>query len=580
MKLLRRFAPYIGYLAPHKWAFAGALLCGGAFGISTGFGIPYLIQKVLPELVTNQNETQLIITVLAIPLIMALRGACQFFNIYLTAYCGVRVLERVRSELFGKIQRLHLGFFSKRNKGDLLSRLLVDCNSVKACIIEVSNSLVKEPFTIIAAVCSIIWQSLRNREAAMLVLFLLSVPLCVFPIRYFGRKLTKRAVQLQRQAGDLTEVANENLSALREIRAFSLEQSQAASFAEKVRKLIKSQMRVVRHEKMVTPCIELVAGIMVAAAIYYIAKAKLAVKTDDLIALLSALFLCYDPVKKLGEINNHLRKGVAALDRVEEIINEPEAIQDPPSPRSLPARVAGKIEFRGVEFHYDESPVLHGVSCVLEPGRTYALVGPSGAGKSTFINLVLRFYDPSSGAVCLDGVDLRELRQRDLRGQIALVSQDPVLFNDTILSNIQLSCPNASRAEIEEAAKLAHAHEFIMACDQGYETIVGDRGARLSGGQKQRIALARAFLRDSPLLILDEATSALDSESESIIHDALEKLIRGKTVLMIAHRFSTLKMADEILVFQTGQIIGRGTHAELIEGNEVYRNLYEKQELP
>ena len=330
------------------------------------------------------------------------------------------------------------------------------------------------------------------------------------------------------------------------------------------------------------PVIELITGLAITGAIYAAWRTQLNLRVDEVMALFLALHMCYQPIKKIGAINNTLKKGVAPLDRTEEALHAPITVDEKPDAISLPQPVRGQLHFSNVSFQYNtdkDHPVLRGIDCTLEPGKTYALVGPSGAGKSTFINLVMRFYDPTSGSVLLDGHDLRDLKLKDLRHQIALVPQDPVLFNDTIMANILLSRPSATEDEVFLAAQQANAREFIENEPDGFETLVGDRGTRLSGGQKQRIAIARAFLRNSPLLILDEASSALDSESESLVQAELGTLMEGKTVLMIAHRFATLKLADEILVFDEGRISARGNHASLMDSSPIYRKLYEKQEL-
>jgi subfamily B ATP-binding cassette protein MsbA len=284
----------------------------------------------------------------------------------------------------------------------------------------------------------------------------------------------------------------------------------------------------------------------------------------------------------MGKMQTELTRGVAALDRLEQVLHEPEPIADPAQPREL-GRAHGEIEFRDVSFTYGggsaEETVLREVSAKIPVGAVVALVGPSGAGKSTFANLVPRFYEATAGAVLVDGIDVRHLRQADLRANIAIVSQDSFLFNDTIFNNLLLGRPDATRAEVEQAARDASAHDFIAALPQGYDTIVGERGASVSGGQRQRIALARAFLRNAPILILDEATSALDSESEAAIQRALQKLVVGKTVLMIAHRFSTLRDANLVLVFDRGRIVARGPHAEIYRTNPLYRSLYEQQQI-
>ena len=300
------------------------------------------------------------------------------------------------------------------------------------------------------------------------------------------------------------------------------------------------------------------------------------VKLETFLSIITALYLCYEPIKKIGYLNSELNRGMASLTRLEYVLHEPLTITDPAQPRAID-RLQGQIAFKGVTFAYDETPALSDIDVAIPPGTVCALVGPSGAGKSTFVNLVPRFYETAAGSVTIDGIDVRAMRLADLRRNIALVSQEPVLFNDTIYNNLALGQPAASRDAILDAARQAHAHEFIEQLPQGYDTLVGERGALLSGGQKQRIAIARAFLRQAPILILDEATSALDSESEAAVQDALRKLVVGKTVLIIAHRFSTIRDATMILVFDQGRIVAQGNHASLYAGNSLYKSLYDRQ---
>ncbi len=541
-----------------------------------------MLEQKFGSLVPRTEDPKLVLlkTVCLLPLAILIRSIAGFLNVYLIAYCGVKVLEQVRSKLFAKVQELHIGYFQQSNKGDLISRLMVDCNLVKRCIVDVSNSLVKEPFTFLFAITTLVYLSIQHKQNLFLLCCLAAVPICILPIRAVGKRLQRRAAQMQRQAGDVTEVASENLSAIREVRAFSLEESEKSKFSNSVSKFLSYQLKVVKYDKSLSPMIEFITGMVITFAIYFAARSQLDLRVEEVVALFVALHMCYEPIKRIGAINNQLKKGIASLDRIEEVLNAPVEVIEKADAKPLSKPVRGKIAFEGVQFRYlTDKPVLRGVSTELEPGKTYALVGQSGAGKSTFINLVMRFYDPTSGRVLLDGQDLCDLKLTDLRHQMALVPQDPILFNDTIIENIRLSRPEATRDEIEEASRRANAYDFIATMDEGFDTVVGDRGTRLSGGEKQRVAIARAFLRDSPILILDEATSSLDSDSESKVQAALEVLMKGKTVLMIAHRFATLKLADEILVFDQGEIAGRGSHAELIESNGIYQNLYQKQEL-
>jgi subfamily B ATP-binding cassette protein MsbA len=375
--------------------------------------------------------------------------------------------------------------------------------------------------------------------------------------------------------GSVTNSLNENLGAAKEVRAFGLEERQALAFSGETSALVRFQLKVAKYDKALTPAIEIISAFGIGVVFVYSYHAR--VPFQNFLSVVTALFLSYEPIKKLGAVNNDLMRGEAALDRLEVVFNEPLTIQDPTDPVAV-GRVRGDISFKSVRFSYKaEEPVLLGVSAEIPAGTICALVGPSGAGKTTFANLVPRFFDAGAGSVAIDGIDIRRMRLGDLRRNIALVSQDPVLFNDTVHNNLLLGRLDATPAEVRTAAVNANADEFIRSFPKGYETIVGERGARLSGGQKQRLAVARAFLRNAPILILDEATSALDSQSEQMIQDALRKLVVGKTVLIIAHRFSTIRDASLILVFDRGAIAARGTHSQLYGANELYKSLYDRQ---
>ena len=336
-------------------------------------------------------------------------------------------------------------------------------------------------------------------------------------------------------------------------------------------------MKVVKYAQVLSPSIEVIASLGIAFSLYYAYYAGISLAV--FLSIIGALFVCYEPMKKLGNLHSQLTKGAASLTRIEEILHEPVTIADPASPAAV-SRLRGNLEFAAVSFAYGDNPALRDVTVNIPAGTVCALVGPSGAGKTTFANLVPRFYEAGAGAVRIDGLDIRTMRLADLRRNIALVSQEPVLFNDTIYNNLALGREHASREDILAAAVSAQADDFIRTLPKGYDTIVGERGALLSGGQKQRVAIARAFLRNAPILILDEATSALDSDSEAAVQDALRQLVIGKTVLIIAHRFSTIRDASLILVFDQGRIVAQGDHASLYAGNALYQSLYDRQQGP
>jgi subfamily B ATP-binding cassette protein MsbA len=469
-----------------------------------------------------------------------------------------------------------LSYFGRNRTGDLLSRLTVDTQVVQQVITSSASDLVIQPFTLASAVGFLIYTALQNHGVGLFLATLAAVPACVFPVRFIGKKLLRRAEENQRLLGDISDLASQNMAAAREVRAFGLEEREIGAFQRTTRQLFRVQLKVVKYSQALSPSIEFIASLGVALSLYYAYYAGITL--DVFISILGALFVCYEPMKKLGNLHSQFTRGAASLNRIEEILQTPVTITDPAEPKTI-SRLSGDLRFDRVTFAYQPGqPVLRDISVNIPAGTVCALVGPSGSGKSTFANLVPRFYEAGAGSVAVDRHDLRALRLADLRRNIAIVSQEPVLFNDTIFNNLQLGRPDATRAEVEQAARDAFAHDFIQGLPQGYETMVGERGALLSGGQKQRIALARAFLRNAPILILDEATSALDSDSEAAIQAALKKLMVGKTVLIIAHRFSTIRDASLILVFDQGRIVASGTHAQLYAGNPLYRSLYDRQQ--
>ncbi len=606
---MKRFLPYYSHLRQVIWPFIGAICFGIIYGVASGFGLPFMASKVLPALFPEDGIVQPLLLVtreklaslpawahalvswlpdiiipaskvlgfaLLLPIVtFTIRGVSQFLNAYLLNYAGIRVLEAVRAQLFSHIQFLHLDFFRKHKSGDLISRVSGDTTIVKGVVVDATNDILIQPFTLLGAMTYVTVLALQKPDTVNFLLSLLVVPAAVLPIRYIGKKVQRKSQTMLRQAGELNSILTESLQSPREIRAYNLEHREVSRFREQVRKFFRFQMKVIKYDKMLSPIIEIIAAAGITFAIYQVHGSSL--DQTAVVSLVVALYMAYEPVKKLGNLSNRIRQGEAALDRIEEILHSPIEVATPASPRPIPAG-RGDVAFERVSFGYDpENLILRDIDISVRTGEVIALVGATGSGKSTFINLIPRFYDATAGRITLNGVDLREVALSDLRDHIALVSQQPILFNDTIHNNILLGRPGATDAEIEEAARRAQALEFITSFPDGWNTIVGERGDRLSGGQRQRIAIARAFLRDAPILILDEATSALDTESESQVQAALEELSRGKTTFIIAHRFSTIRNATKILVLDKGRIIATGSHAELYQASPIYKNLHDLQ---
>jgi subfamily B ATP-binding cassette protein MsbA len=576
--MLRRFRPYLRYLKANRGTLAAAIFYGFLFGATSGVGLPTLIKYVFPPIFDRDGPplppSAVWLIAASVPLLFLLRAVSGYLNSYYVQLTGVRILEAVRLDYFRKLQLLPLSFLQRRSSGDLLSRGLADTAQLQFTLTLLANDGVKQPMQLLGALGFLVAQAFMTDGVLLVLVCLALVPLTVLPVHYVGKKIVKRAQQVQAQLGDVSAHLTENLAAAREVRAFGLEERETSRFARGTSALVAAQMKIVKYAQALTPVIEIFSAIGIAVTLVF--AYKTGIGWDTFIAVLMALYLCYEPIKKLGYLNSELNRGAASVERLEFVLNEPLSIADPAEPVAV-KRLRGDIAFERVTFAYGESPALQEVTASIPAGTVCALVGPSGAGKSTFANLVPRFYEVAGGRVTIDGTDVRAMRLADLRGNIALVSQEPVLFNDTIYNNLMLGREDATRDQVMAAAVNAHADEFIRQLPQGYDTIVGERGSLLSGGQKQRIAIARAFLRDAPVLILDEATSALDSDSEAAVQDALRNLVRGKTVLIIAHRFSTIRDATKILVFDQGRIVAEGDHPTLYAASPLYKSLYDRQ---
>tara|TARA_B100001093_G_scaffold510343_1_gene576024 strand:+ start:2271 stop:4010 length:1740 start_codon:yes stop_codon:yes gene_type:complete len=578
--VLKRLRPYTRYLRPVRWQFIGALIAGLIYGVASGAGIPLILKEVLPRIWVEGPDPVPFGDLIMVGVIMVggmgIRCASEFANMYGMAYCGQRVLEGLRTDTFAHLQKLSLSFFERRRSGDTVSRLITDTEVLRAGIVTVTNDIIKQPFTLMGAAGVIIYLSLQNSQFVFILAFLISAPACVFPIRWLAGKLKIRAKKLQAQVGDVSAYVTDSIQAPREIRAFNLQEGQVSGMRRRVRELMKWQLKVLKYERSVAPLVEFVATISIAVVIVYAGRNSVGIQ--QMVPLLGALYFCYEPVKKLGKITTHLKSMEASLDRLEEISKEEPEVLDPKVPVDL-HNVEGEIAFNEVSFAYAEDLVLKRVTVKAGQGEVIGIVGPSGAGKTSFINLLLRFYDPTEGVVSIDGHDLRTLRQEDLRDAIAFVPQEPLLFNASVRDNILVGRPDATDEEIYKAAGQARAHDFITAMENGYETFIGEKGTRLSGGQRQRLALARAFLRKAPILVLDEAASALDSENEALVQQAVVELAQDRTVFIIAHRFSTLSVVDRILVFEDGEIVGDGTNEELEKSCQLYQELRQRQKV-
>ncbi len=591
-QLVRAFwRPYLrllSYMLPYRKRFFLGIACGVVGGMLNGV-IPLVIQKAGEPLmggalkfpdksalfsggVSNDGpgiESVIWISLL-IPLVMVARGIFSYLNVYSLAWVSLRVLRDIRSELFAHLMSQSLDFFSREKAGKLMSRVMSDTRVAQNALTSVSGDIIKDPIAVLTGVAVLVaidWKF----SLTTLVLF----PICIIPVVVFGRKVRQAGKAEESEAAQMSVILQETFAGVRVIKSFAREDYQTAQFSKSSDTQCRNSMRVRRSSDIVQPLIESVSALGVVLAMVYvyyygIGFAKFA-------ALCAGIFLLYNPVKNLSRIPMLIQKCMVSANNIFELMETKSTIADLPAARPL-EECKGSIELQNVSFGYgSEKLALREASLHIEPGKKYALVGASGAGKSTIHSLILRFYDPQSGVVKIDGRDVREITQHSLRRHIGTVTQETFLFHDTIAENIRYGNLDATREQIESAAKFAYAHDFILAQPNGYETIVGDKGCMLSGGQQQRLAIARAILKGAPILLLDEATSALDSESERMIQDAIERLSEGRTVVAIAHRLSTILKSDCIVVMDHGRIVDTGTHAELLEKSELYRSLYELQ---
>jgi subfamily B ATP-binding cassette protein MsbA len=577
-----------GYVKPYKVRFILGLSLGFAFGMVNSL-LPLVVARVtgtifhgaapnpmalrsnLEMLNAGPKINSIILICLAIPAIMTVRSLCSYGNSYYMNWVSNRVVTDIRSQLFSKMVRHSMDFFNKMRSGFLMSRITNDTRAMQMALTTVSSDLFKQPVAVIGGIAVLLVMDWKF-TVVTLILF----PTCLLPIRIYGRRARKAVQSEQEGMGEMVVTMQETFAGIRVIKSFAREAHQENAFKRSNQMQFSQVMRMIRSMEAVGPLVETIAAIGVGMALLYVYAANLS--AGRFFGLISGIFILYDPIKTLSKIHIVMQRSIAATTEIFSILDSEPAVLDAPNAVALPSS-QGRIDFENVRFRYAGTVIdaVNGINLRIESGKTYALVGASGAGKSTILSLILRLYDPTSGAVKIDGRDLRSITQKSLREQIGLVTQETFLFHDTIFKNIQFGRLGAEPEEIYEAAHTAFAHDFIIAQPNGYETVSGDKGCLLSGGQQQRIAIARAVLKNAPILLLDEATSSLDSESEKQIQKALAKLAAGRTVIAIAHRLSTVLSADQIVVLDSGRIKEIGTHAELLEKSGYYRRLYDHQ---
>ena len=585
-RIAARVRPYTGRLVL-------AVLCGMLFGGSLlgllGAGKAGLAQAFGEKATAVQNAVQgwvehvyagdagshsaLLMGALMglLVLLGALRGLSFFLSKYLIEWVAQRVIMELRNDLFGKILHLPLLYFTGSRTGELMSRTLNDTQLIEKSITEVICDLVQQPFVLLGAAGALLMVDWRLAAISLAVF-----PVCILPVAMFGRRVRRHAKVGQERLADLSSIQQESIVGAAIVKAFGAEERELERFERHNGDFFRRQVKIVAARAAVNPLMELFCIIGACLVLVY-ARAK-GLQLTDLIVFLVSMVAMYDPAKKLSRVHLMLQQASASAERVFAILDEPATVRNREGAAALEGAVEC-VEYRGVGFRYAEggARVLEGMDLTARKGELVALVGGSGAGKTTLVNLLPRFFDVTEGAVLVNGRDVRDYTLESLRGAIGLVTQETFLFNDSVAANIAYGKPGATREEVEAAARLAHADEFIRAMPEGYDTVIAERGALLSGGQRQRLAIARALLRNPPILILDEATSALDTESERAVQAALDAAMKGRTVFAIAHRLSTIQRADQILVLDHGKVAERGRHEELLARHGLYERLYRMQ---
>ena len=595
--------PYLRkYLPRYSSNLILGILAGILAAASAGFGVPVMVEKVIPivfgsvpppawllaikdavesflgvEAGTDNTQTVILWgAALFIPLILMVRGISTYYNSYLLTKAGVGMMTDLRADVFARLQYLSFSFHDRNSRGKMMTTVIQYTQSLQQQLIQVLNDVIVQPLTLVAALGYLVYAALSNESSAMLLGNLLITALCIPLVRWVGKRMVKKMRKVMQGMDSVTADVEEALAAQREVRAFNLQSLREKLLNASIVKFNKAIIRVEMWKAFVSPSIEIVSAMALSYSLFRSTGDKLTL--EQFTAIATAFYFCYDPIKRLGTVANYCQMMSAVMTGINEVLLATDETPEPAEPKALPVPMAGVVDFNHVTFSYnEEKTVLHDITVHVPAGQTVALVGPSGSGKTTFINLICRFYDPDSGSVSVDGVDVRDIARADRTDNIGLVSQFAALFRGSVAENIRVGRPGASAEDIRKAGDAACVSEFADSHPDGYNMMLAEGGAGLSGGQRQRVSIARAILKDAPILILDEATSALDMKSEALIQQALEGMASSRTTFVIAHRFSTIRMADRILVFNEGRIVADGNHAELYEQCVLYRSLYDEQ---
>jgi subfamily B ATP-binding cassette protein MsbA len=561
------------YLRPYLFPYVALLAVAMLVLAGANAGIPFIIKQFLDELVHLRKVGGLHELSILLAGLFLLRAFGNFLNDYLSAYIQQKLVLDIRADLNESLQRQSLSFFNRTPTGMMVSRVISDVNVVVAGLTEGAFSIWSDGVSMIALIATAFYMDWQ-----LALIMLVGFPIGVGPVVRFSRRVRKETKNAQKQLGGLQALLQETFQGNRVVKAFGMEDYERGRFNTELRRLFRIYMRVARIKAFTGPLIEAMGAFAVVAVVWY-ATSSLMAGTRTLgsfAGFFTTMILVYDPFKGLSKSNNTIQAGLAAAERVFEMMDEPSDVPEDPAAVEIPSGPLS-IRFDHVSFRYGVEWVLHDINLKVGAGKVIALVGMSGGGKSTIADLIPRFYDVQEGRVAINDVDIRRIKLASLRSQIGLVTQATFLFNDTVRANIAYGSTDRDPERIVKAARLANAHDFILRLPQGYDTVVGELGVRLSGGERQRIAIARALLKDAPILVLDEATSSLDSEAERSVQEALEVLMENRTTLVIAHRLSTVRRADRIIVVEHGRIVEQGTHDELFARDGEYRKLYDLQ---
>ena len=569
---MENYKRLLKYIKPYWKRLVIAMACMVGVAAMTGASA-LVVKQVLDDIFIKKNELMLSLVPFAIVVIFIFKGVCFYAQGYLMAYIGQSTIRNIRDELYEHLHKQSLAFFYKNPTGTLMSRITYDVSLINESVSSTFSSLLRDSFSILALIGVVFY-----RDRGLAIMAVVVYPLALYPIVKFGKKLRRYGTESQETMGYINSFLHETIAGARIVKAFGMEKYETKRFSKENKKFFNIYMKVHRIRALSPPIMELLASFGIAFIVWYggFKVIEDRMTTGEFFSFLTALIMLYQPVKKLSNVNNAIQESLAAADRIFDLLDTKPDIIDKDNAISI-NNFCKNIEFKNVSFRYEEEEVIKNFCLNVAKGERIAVVGSSGAGKTTLLNLIPRFYDVTGGAILIDGNDIRDLTIESLRALTGIVTQETILFNDSVADNISYGRRDMPEEDIIRAAKAAYAHDFIMELPDGYKTIIGEQGTRLSGGQRQRISIARAILKNAPILILDEATSALDTESEKIVQGALNNLMKSRTTFVIAHRLSTVIDADRIVVMDKGEIAEIGTHSKLLKIGGIYKRLCDMQ---